>query len=75
MHEELNGGVIAMIINVKRIETLIAEKGITKKILAEKSSISAQTLSTILQRGTCEPKTAGKIAGGLCVSVSEITAQ
>lgn len=63
-----------MTVNVKQIESLIAERGITKKDLALQSGISAQTLSTIIRRGTCEPKTAGKIANGLAVNVSTIAA-
>lgn len=62
-----------MLINTKRIEYMIAEQGITKKALAQKSGIAAQTLSTVLHRGTCEPKTAGKIAAGLSVTVADIT--
>lgn len=61
-----------MLINSQRIETLIAELGITKKALAESCGISAQNVSTVIRRGTCEPKTAGKLAAGLGVPVAEI---
>lgn len=61
-----------MTINVTRIETLIAEKGLTKKALAERCGISAQNVSTVIRRGTCEPKTAGKLAAGLGVPVADI---
>ena len=54
------------------IETTMAERGLTKKALAEHCGISAQNISTIIRRGTCEPRTAGKLAAGLGVPVSEI---
>jgi len=59
----------------QHIETLMAEQGLTKKALAEKSGISAQNVSTVIRRGTAEPKTVGKLAIGLGVSVAEITMQ
>lgn len=62
-----------MKINTPRIETLMAEQGLTRKALAESSGVSPQNISTILRRGTCEPRTAGKLAVGLGVSVTEIT--
>lgn len=54
------------------IEAILADRGITKKSLAEEIGISAQSISTIIRRGTCEPKTAGRLAKGLNVSVFEI---
>lgn len=44
----------------------------TKTALAEKSGISRQNISTILGRGTCEPKTAAKLANGLGVQICQI---
>ena len=64
-----------MLINARQIQELLAEQGITQKALAQKCGIAAQTLSTVIHRGSCEPKTAGKIAAGLSVSVSEIAAK
>lgn len=61
-----------MIINATKIETLLAERGMTKAALADACGISRQNVSTIIRRGTCEPKTAGKLAMGLDVPVSEI---
>ncbi|MEY8233805.1 helix-turn-helix transcriptional regulator [Oscillospiraceae bacterium 50-16] len=61
-----------MTINKIRIELTLAEKGWTRVELAERCGISAQNVSTILRRGTCEPKTAGKLAAGLGVNVAEI---
>lgn len=61
-----------MTINATKIETLLAERGITKAALADACGISRQNVSTIIRRGTCEPKTAGKLATGLNVPVSEI---
>ena len=54
------------------VETKLAELGLTKKALAASCGISAQNISTIIRRGTCEPKTAGKLAAGLGVPVETI---
>lgn len=61
-----------MTINTQRIETMLAERGLIKAAYAETCGISPQNVSTIIRRGTCEPKTAGKLAAGLGVPVSEI---
>ena len=61
-----------MNINTTRIEILLAERGMTKKALAEGCGITRQNVSTIIRRGTCEPKTAGKLAAGLGVHVADI---
>lgn len=61
--------------NIKRsqIEILQAERGITQAELAAQAKISRQCLSTIIRRGTCTPKTAGRLAAALDVPVAEIT--
>ena len=61
-----------MTINTQRIDVMLAERGLTKAALAESCGISRQNISTIIRRGTCEPKTAGKLAAGLGVPVAEI---
>lgn len=61
-----------MKINAIKIETLLAEQGITKAALAQKCGMARQNISTIVRRGTCEPKTAGKLAVGLGVNVADI---
>ncbi len=61
-----------MTIKTTKIETLLAERGMTKAGLSEKCGISRQNISTIIRRGTCEPRTAGKLALGLGVSVAEL---
>ncbi len=61
-----------MIINSIRIESILAERDMTKAALAERCGVSRQNISTIIRRGTCEPRTAGKLAAGLGVSVAEI---
>lgn len=58
-----------------RIEMILAEQGITKAELSSRCGVSRQNISTIVRRGTCEPKTAGKLAAGLGVPVSEILAR
>ena len=64
-----------MYIKKNSIELRLAEMGITKAELAERCGVSRQNISTIVRRGTCEPKTAGKLAEGLGVPVSEIIEQ
>lgn len=64
-----------MKINAQYIEIKLAELGLTKKDLAANCGISRQSISTILRRGTCEPKTAGKLARGLGVPVAEVLAE
>lgn len=61
-----------MRISAVKIEALLAEQGITKAVLSEKCGISRQNISTIVRRGTCEPKTAGKLATGLGVNVEDL---
>ena len=61
-----------MNISTMKIETMLAERRMTKAALAESCGISRQNISTIIRRGTCEPKTAGKLALGLGVPVSEL---
>lgn len=61
-----------MTINTQRIETMLAEQGLTKAALADRCRISRQNISTIIRRGTAEPKTVGKLARGLGVSVVDI---
>lgn len=61
-----------MTISTQRIETMLAERGLTKTAYAALCGISWQNVSTIIRRGTCEPKTAGKLAAGLGIPVAEI---
>lgn len=61
-----------MTISGMKIETKLAEQGLTKAAYAKKCGISRQNVSTIIRRGTCEPKTAGKLAAGLGVPVADI---
>ena len=61
-----------MEISTKNVELRLAELGITKAELAQRCGLCRQNISTIIRRGTCEPKTAGKIAAGLGVRVDDI---
>jgi len=61
-----------MDIKSRYIETILAEQGLTKAAYAAKCGLSRQNVSTIIRRGTCEPKTAGKLAAGLGVPVADI---
>lgn len=62
-----------MRLNIDAIDLILARKVMSKSDLARRCGISKQNVSTILNRGFCGPKTAGKIACGLDVDVSEIT--
>lgn len=64
-----------MTVNAQNIEKMLAERGLSKKAFAGKCGLSQQSISTIIRRGTCEPKTAGKLAAGLGVPVAEILAE
>ena len=61
-----------MKLDTAKIMMVLAERGMSKTDLAAKSGVSRQQISTILGRGTCTPKTAGKLAMGLGISVGEI---
>lgn len=61
-----------MKIDTKKVAVILAEQGLTKTAFAERCGVSRQNISTILGRGTCEPATAGKLANGLGVPVTEI---
>lgn len=61
-----------MKISATRIETILAERCMTKSALADRAGISRQNISTIIRRGTCEPRTAGKLAAGLGVPMADI---
>lgn len=61
-----------MKISAVKIEMLIAERNMTKAALSGCCGISRQNISTIIRRGTCEPKTAGKLAAGLRVPLADI---
>lgn len=61
-----------MKINSTKIEMLLAKKDMTKAALADRSGLSRQIISTVVRRGTCEPRTAGKLAAGLGVNVMDI---
>ena len=61
-----------MTIDTRRLYIMLAEKGMTKKDIAERGGISQQSVSTAFRRGTCSPPTVGKIARGLGVPVVDI---
>lgn len=61
-----------MNLDKRSIDILLARQGITKADLANKCGLSRQNISTIIRRGSCEPRTAGKLAAGLGVPVDTI---
>lgn len=61
-----------MNISREKVEYLLAERALTQAELAARCGVSRQSLSAILRRGTCEPRTAGRLAVGLGVPVRDI---
>lgn len=61
-----------MKISTQRIEIILAERGMTKTALAADCGMSQQNVSALIRRGTCEPRTAGKLAAGLGVPLVDI---
>lgn len=61
-----------MNVDTQKIERYLAERKLTKMEFAARCGIARANVSMILHRGICEPKTAGKLAAGLGVAVSEI---
>lgn len=61
-----------MKISKQKIEVLMVKQGLTVKELAERIGVSRQNLSTIKNRGTCNPQTAAKICKGLNCNIEEI---
>lgn len=65
--------VLFVVVNVSRLELLLAERGMNKTALSCAAGVSRQTISAILKKGECQPVTAAKLARGLGVPVDEIT--
>lgn len=63
-----------MNISKKKIEIIMATKGLMVKDVTSRSGVTKGNFSLIRQRGTCNPVTAGRIAGALGVDVTEILA-
>lgn len=61
-----------MRINTRSINLLLARQSITKSELAKRSGLTKQATCQLIKRGTCEPRTAGKIARALGVDVEEL---
>lgn len=50
----------------------MAEQKLTNKAVAKRIGMHANNLSAVLNRGSCNPVTAARIAEGLGIHVSEI---
>lgn len=61
-----------MKLNTTKIALILADREMTRAALAERCGLSRQNISTILARGTCEPKTMGKLAKGLGIDPAEL---
>lgn len=64
-----------MNVNTQKVEQLLAERGMSKTDYAIRCGVSRASISVIMRRGKCEPKTVGKLAAGLGVAVSELVQQ
>lgn len=62
-----------MVLKSDVVRQRLAERGMSMRDLELQESIAFNSLASILRRGTCTTVTAGKIARGLGVPVSEIT--
>lgn len=61
-----------MRINSFRINAQLARQGMTQSELAKKAGMTRQATSTLIRRGSCEPRTAGRIARALNVDVEDL---
>lgn len=61
-----------MRIDTMKINLFLASQDLTKTEFATRSGVSRQSITAILGRGSCEPKTAGKLAKALGIDVQEI---
>lgn len=61
-----------MEISKKAIEMILADQQLDKSKLSEKIGCNRSWLSQVISRESCRPATAGRIARGLGVPVSEI---
>lgn len=61
-----------MTIDTAKVEILMAEQGLNQKELGERCGMPRQNISSIIRRGKAEPRTVGKLAGGLGVTVAEL---
>lgn len=64
-----------MRINAHSVRIMLARREMTSAELASKAGLCKQAISTIMTRGTCEPKTLGKIARALEVDVEDLIAK
>ena len=61
-----------MKLDVFAIKLIVAERELKMVELAKKMGCNRDLLHSTLRRGTCTPRTAGKIAHALDVSVADI---
>ena len=59
-------------LNVRRLTKIMAERKITQKELSDLSGVSRQTICLSFARKSCAWVTAGKLAEGLSVDVSDV---
>jgi len=64
--------IILLTLSKKKILVLLAERGMTTAGLARRAGVAASNMSQLLNRGTCMPKTAGRIAAALNCRVQDV---
>lgn len=64
-----------MKIDTTKIVILMAKQGVNQRELGEKCGMPRQNISSILRRGSAQPKTVGKLANGLGIPVEELVAR
>ena len=61
-----------MKVSKKKLELAMARAKLNRNELAEKAGIPIPTVCNVYSRGTCKPRTVGKLAEALGVDVTEI---
>lgn len=61
-----------MRISKKKLELAMARAKVNRNELAERARMPIPTICSALNRGTCKPRTVGRIAEALDVDVTEI---
>lgn len=64
--------VIDVRVDRRKVELVMAKQGVSQKTLAEKSNISRQSLSYVMNGRSCRPELLGKISKALGVEPEEI---
>lgn len=61
--------------DVTKVEILLAKNLLTQDEFARRCDMTRQNMNVVLRRGTCQPKTLGKIARALDCDVEQLIAK